>query len=121
MDYIEKVFKQYPFIYCIGGKYYAFGTGVCSECDMSSVLLESRYKAFEESVSETLTVEEAWRIFHKVMTEAIGVKDDKGICLEPKKEILNFKFGEKEMAELEAQVERYASYWMKYSFNTYLH
>lgn len=25
MDYIDKLFKQHPFIYYIGGKYYAFG------------------------------------------------------------------------------------------------
>ena len=31
-DYIEKLFKQYPFIYKIGDRFFAFGTGVCSEC-----------------------------------------------------------------------------------------
>ena len=30
MDYINKLFGQYPFIYYINGKYYAFGTDVCT-------------------------------------------------------------------------------------------
>ena len=121
MDYIEKLFKQYPFIYCIGEKYYAFGTGVCSECDMRSILLESRYRTFEESVNQNLTTEEAWKIFHKLIVEAECVKDEKGFCVEPQKEVLNFHFEEKEMNELEKQVERYVDYWKKYSFNTFLH
>ena len=121
MDYIEKLFKQYPFIYCIGGKYYALGTGVCSECDMRSVLLESRYRKFEESIDQNLKTEDAWKIFHKLISEADYVKDENGVCCDPQKEILKFEFSEKEMNELKAQVERYVAYWRKYSFNTFLH
>ena len=121
MDYIEKLFKQYPFIYCIGDKYYAFGTGVCSECDMSSVLLKKKYRVFEESLTQNLTVEEAWKVFHRLIFEAECVRDDKGICYNPQKEILNFHFEEKEIKELERQVQRYIDYWEKYAFNNYLH
>lgn len=121
MDHIEKLFKQHPFVYCISGKYYAFGTGVCAECDMRSVMLQSRYRAFEESVNEDLTTEDAWKIFHKLVFQAECVRDEKGICFEPQKEILNFHFEENEMEELKRQVERYIAYWKKYSFNNYLH
>ena len=121
MDYIEKLFKQYPFIYFIGGKYYAFGTGVCSKCDMKSVMLERRYKTFEESINKNLTTDEAWGIFHKLIVEADGVRDDNGLCTNPEKEILKFNFGETEMNELKMQVERYIDFWQKYSFHTYLH
>lgn len=91
MDYIEKLFKQYPFIYFIGGKYYAFGSYVCSECDMRSVTLESRYKEFEDSIKEELTQKEAWKIFHKLIFKAECVRDEHGFCSEPQKELLKFQ------------------------------
>ena len=121
MDYIEKLFKQHPFIYLIGGKYYAFGSYVCSECDMRSVTLESRYKEYEDSINENLSTKEAWSIFHRLIFKAECVRDENGYCNEPQKEILKFKFSDDEMNELKTQVERYIAYWKKYSFNTYLH
>ena len=51
MDNIDKIFGQHPFIYHINGKYYAFGAGVCAECDGNSALLERRYKDFEDSLT----------------------------------------------------------------------
>nr|DAJ05007.1 MAG TPA: hypothetical protein [Bacteriophage sp.] len=116
MDYIEKLFKQYPFIYFIGGKYYAFGSYVCSECDMRSVTLESRYKEFEDSIKEELTQKEAWKIFHKLIFKAECVRDEHGFCTEPQKELLKLQFSDSEMDELKFQVNRYVEYWKKYSF-----
>lgn len=75
MDYIDKLFKQHPFIYYIGGKYYAFGVNTCTECNGKSVLLESRYKKFEESLKDDLSDEEAWRIFHKLSCEASSTEE----------------------------------------------
>lgn len=121
MDYLDKLFKQYPFIYCVGGEYYAFGTGVCSKCDKRRELLESRYGQFEESINQNLETKDAWKIFYKLIAVAECIKNEKGICYDPQKEILKFQFGEKEMNELKTQVERYVSYWKKYSFNTFLH
>lgn len=46
MNFVEKLFKQYPFIYYIGGTYYAMGSYVCAECDARSVTLECRYREF---------------------------------------------------------------------------
>lgn len=121
MDYIEKLFKQHPFIYFIGGKYYAFGSYVCSECDMRSVTLESRYRDYEDSINENLSTEEAWKIFHRLIFKAECVRDENGYCNEPQREISKFKFNSEEMEELKKQVERYIVYWQKYSFNTFLH
>lgn len=121
MDYIEKLFKQHPFIYLISGKYYAFGSYVCYECDMHSTTLESRYREYEENINKDLTTEEAWKIFHRLIFEAECVRDENGYCDKPQKEILKFQFSEKEMNELKLQVERYIAYWKKYAFNTFLH
>lgn len=121
MNCIEKLFKKYPFIYFLNDKYYAFGTRVCAECGTDSLLLPSKYRKFEESISERLTTKEAWKIFHALMCEADYVKDKKGICLHPEEEFLKYHFGEEEMNELKRQIERYEGYWKKYEFNTFLH
>lgn len=33
MNYIKKLFKQYPFLYCINNQYYIFGTGICKKVE----------------------------------------------------------------------------------------
>lgn len=119
MNFVEKVFKQHPFIYCIGGKYYAFGTGVCSECDMKSVLLESRYRKFVDSIDIDLKDCEAWEIFRKVSFEAKCVMDDGNVCTNPEAEIVKFGFSENEMNELKKQVDRYVDYFTKHRLYIY--
>jgi len=120
MDYIEKLFKQHPFIYHIGDKYYAFGNGVCAECDMHSVLLEGRYKTFELNVdNEELTQKEAWELFHKLVFEAECVRGDAEFCSNPKDEISKFNFDEKQQDELKRQIERYIAFYRKHSLVDY--
>lgn len=70
MDYIEKLFKQFPFVYRINEEYYAFGTGICAKLDESSVLLKSRFNRYIASLTEDILDSEAWEIFRKVMSEA---------------------------------------------------
>lgn len=120
MDFIEKLFGKYPFIYYIGDKYYALGSGVCAECDTASVLLKSRYKLFLENIENDLSQDEAWKIYHKLMSEADFVKDKHGICVKPEQEILNFQFNTKEMEELKKQVKRNIEYWQKYDLKRYI-
>lgn len=115
MDYIDKLFKQHPFIYYIGGKYYAFGVNTCTECNGKSVLLESRYKKFEESLKDDLSDEEAWRIFHKLSCEASSTEER--TCVMEKEEFTKFSFGEEDMKELKKQIERYINYWQKHNLN----
>lgn len=115
MDYIDKLFKQHPFIYYIGGKYYAFGVNTCTECNGKSVLLESRYKKFEESLKDDLSDEEAWRIFHKLSCEASSAEER--TCVMEKEEFAKFSFGEEDMKELKKQIEIYINYWQKHNLN----
>ena len=112
MDYIDKLFKQHPFIYFINGKYYAFGVNVCAECDGKSVLLESRYKDFEESLKSDVTDKEAWRIFHKLSCEASGAEDRSYV--NTKDEFAKLNFSEDNMKELTKQIERYVNYWKEH-------
>lgn len=112
MDYINKLFGQYPFIYYINGKYYAFGVNVCVECDDNSAFLESRYKAFEESVKNDITDEEAWRIFHKLSCEASGAETKSFV--HTNEEFAKFNFSEDDLKELTKQIERYRKYWLEH-------
>lgn len=120
MDYIEKLFKQHPFIYCISGRYYALGSYICAECDMKSITLESRYRRYEESINEELTSLEAWKIFHRLIFKAETLRDEIGFCVDPQNEILKFHFSDDEMKELEMQIDRYLDYWHKYSLKDYV-
>lgn len=92
MDFIEKLFNQHSFIYCIGEKYYAFSTGVCAECDKRSITLESRYREYVNGLGEELTQREEWKI----------------------------QFNNDEMNELKMQVDRYLEYWKKYSLKDFV-
>lgn len=112
MDYIDKLFKQHPFIYRINEKYYAFGVNVCVECDGRSGLLESRYKNFEESLKNDVTDEEAWRIFHKLSSEASGAETKSNV--HAKEEFVKFNFSEDDIKELTKQIKRYRSYWLEH-------
>lgn len=112
MDYIDKLFKQHPFIYRINEKYYAFGVNVCVECDGRSALLESRYKNFEESLKNDVTDEEAWGIFHKLSSEARHA-ETKSIVY-AKEEFARFNFSEEDIKELTKQIERFRNYWLEH-------
>lgn len=113
MDYIDKLFKQHPFIYRINEKYYAFGVNVCVECNGRSQLLESRYKNFEESLKNDVTDEEAWRIFHKLSGEASGAETKSNV--HAKEEFAKLNFSEDDIKELTKQIERYRSYWLEHN------
>ena len=119
MEFIDKLFKQYPFIYFIGGRYYAFGTGVCVKCDSRIIDMDHAYKVFENSIDRELTPDEACKIFRHLVNMADFFKEEIGVCFNPKEEIINFHFDEDELEELKKQVERYVDYWKKYSLNEY--
>lgn len=118
MDYMEKLFKQYPFIYCIDGEYYVFGNGVCERCSHSIISLKQDYKVFEENVDKELNRNEAWKIFYKLLSCAETTK-----CLYEQNgtktsvDISKFDFNEHQMNELRLQVQRYVDFWRKYEFS----
>lgn len=70
MNYVDKLFKQHPFVYCINNRYYAFGFGVCSKLDDNNSFLRNKYSLYIDSLKEEITDFEAWKIFLKVMNEA---------------------------------------------------
>ena len=76
--YIEKLFKQYPFVYRINNEYYAFGTGVCAKLNDGSLLLQSRYERYKKSLLEELSKEEAYKVFRVSISEAKWKKDSLG-------------------------------------------
>ena len=76
------------------------------------MLLESRYKNFEESIKNDVTDEEAWRIFHKLSCEASGAQK-RGFA-KTKEEFAKFNFDGKNMEELNKQIDRYIDYWQEH-------
>lgn len=112
MDYIEKLFRQQPFIYKINGKFYAFGNRVCSECDDRSVLLEARYNTFVQNSNKELESLEAWKIFHAVMFEAEIIRNRNMThdCLE---EFMRIGFNGENIKELEQQIDKYIDFFQR--------
>ena len=118
MDYIEKLFKQHPFIYYIHGKYYALGVNTCAECDKRSVLLKDRYRAYEEGLKNDLEDATAWEIFRKLSFEATYFKEtDKTLSM--KEKIAELNFSEEDKCELSNQIKRYVDYWKKYNLSQF--
>lgn len=130
--FIEKVFKQHPFVYKIGGNYYIFGTGVCRKCEDDIDALKREYDLFEENVEVELTRQEASRIFKKVIgiaeirMDAEDKKDKERGKKIPRifrdlfETLMSFGFNEGEMTELEKQIERYVAFWQKYDLEDYI-
>lgn len=119
MNYIEKVFKQYPFVYCIDDDYYAFGTGVCAKLDDGSVLLQSRYERYKNALSKEISREEAWDIFRKLVSEATWKKDNLGYQGNDLNNFMKLNFNEEEIKELERQVKSYIDYFQKYNLKDF--
>ena len=119
MDNIDKLFGQHPFIYHINGKYYAFGAGVCAECDGNSALLERRYKDFEDSLGIKLDDKEAWEIFHKLSAEAsfAGKKSEERIRTKECFDKMNFS--EEDKTNLKKQIDRYRKYWKEHHLSQF--
>lgn len=87
-DYIEKLFKQYPFIYKIGDRFFAFGTGVCSEClKQDREGLKYRYKRYCDNVDVEMDRETAWKIFRKLNVIGEIIIQEEGPCYNPEEKI----------------------------------
>lgn len=126
---IEKVFKQHPFLYEIGGNFYILGVGVCRKLDVVSDLTKERYRQFSKKTDKELTQDEAWNIISAVLSEARSImcKEDgsdleKGQKInrtfsELKNKLMSYELNEKEMQELDAQIKRYADFWEKYNLS----
>lgn len=94
-------------------------TLTCAECDGKSLLLEHRYKDFEENLKSDLTDVEAWEIFHKLSFEASIYRKKDGECVKIKEEFLKFGFDEDDIEELKSQMERCVEFFKKYELNQF--
>ena len=119
MDYIEKLFKQFPFVYRINDEYYAFGTGMCVKLDNSSVLLKSRFNRYITSLTEDIPDSEAWNVFHALMSEANWVKDNLGYQGNEKKKFDKLSFNDSEINDLELQIQLYIDFYKKHNLKRY--
>ena len=119
MNYIEKLFKQYPFLYCINNQYYIFGTGICKKVEDKDYFDSKKiYKYFKENLNEDLDQREAFLIFRKVVyfAEKRRLEDDyKGLDI--KFEKLNFN--DEEIKVLENHCKQYVDFFRKYNLNDY--
>jgi hypothetical protein len=119
MNYIEKLFKQHPFIYKIDGKYYAFGNNVCSECDYRSASLETKYNTYVQNSDKELESLEAWKIFHGVMFEAQIIRD-KNMTYDCLEEFARIGLNEQNIKELEQQIDRYIYFFRRNNLVQYV-
>ncbi|MBR5598106.1 MAG: hypothetical protein IKW30_11970 [Lachnospiraceae bacterium] len=120
MNYIEKLFKQYPFIYFINGEYYALGTGVCAKVNLGSITLKARYERYISALNERITDQEAWKIFHKLIMEADFVKEKEKMYGCERDVFKELNFTETELSELEVQVQQYIEFWKKYNIKNFM-
>lgn len=120
MDYIEKLFKQFPFIYRINEEYYAFGTGVCAKLDQSSVLLKSRFNRYIDSLADDILDSEAWAVFRALMCEADCKKDNIGYQDNEKKQFYKLGFNDSDIHELELQIQLYIDFYKKHNLKEYM-
>ena len=120
MDYIEKLFKQYPFVYLIDDCFYAFGTGVCAKVGNDRILTASHYSMYIKASNTSVEQYDAWRIFHKLVMTAESVKDENGFNGEVMKDFTKLGFTENQLKQVEEQVQRYIDYFQKYRIKDYL-
>lgn len=119
MDFLENLFKQHPFIYCIDEKYYVFGTGVCvqTDCDIA----KKRYSWYVEAIADSnIQSDKAAYIFRNVVSVASTIQGEKGyatsILLE---NFENFNFNADQLKTLQLQVEYYVKFYQKHSIYKY--
>ena len=116
MNYIEKLFKQHPFIYYINGKYYAFGVNACAECSYDAISLKNRYDAYLKVLEDGLMTDVAWDVFEGRKLEAKFIADHDNNS----KKFEDFKFNQEEMKILEKQIEDYVKFFSKNNLHKYI-
>lgn len=119
MNYIEKVFKQYPFLYFINNSYYVFGTGSCYKANEKLYGIQNRHYLYLNNLNEELSQEEARKIFKKVVGASKSIRDKIGIETNPLKKFNDFHFNEEEIKELEKQCKQYIDFFRKYHLDDF--
>lgn len=119
MGFAENVFAHHPFIYYVDGKYYAFGSGVCAEVDNGSVLLELKYKEYLSAQIKNVDNVTAWRIFHRLVSEAVNFRNQKGIDINTAEKFHKLKFSSTQLIALEKQRMQYVDFYQKHNLIEY--
>ena len=121
MNYIEQLFKQHPFIYNIGGNYYALGTGVCeqvvSDSDVNQI--DRWYNLYISMANENLTQEEARKIFVHLVSRGVNIRKQTEEHFNLADRLKQFGWSEQMYNELEKQVKRYIDFWKKNNMKDY--
>lgn len=119
MSYIEKLFEQYPFVYCLEEEYYVFGTSICGKVAGQISNIEYKYKRYKSALEKELTRQDALQIFRSVVNEAIFISECQGFKVNTKKRFSEFKFNQNQIVELEKQIKEYVSFFQKYKLDDY--
>lgn len=118
---LDELFKKRPFIYCIDGTYYAFGTGVCSRCDNDGnyVTLPKRYQNYSEALkANNISQKEAWDVYKKLVSVADAVKtNEEHIHLMDQFDKLNFSATDK--TEIENQLKNLVKFFKQHELGEF--
>lgn len=126
MDYLDKLFKQYPFVYRINEQYYVFGVGVCIRCSSKNNGLISEYNSYVRATQQDNIQDiDAWNIFHAVLLSArleIGKQDlnEHLNVTNMKKKIEKYGFTDDDLGELESQIKCYVDFVNKHDLSHWL-
>lgn len=120
MNYIEKIFKQYPFIYSVNDQFYIMGSYICQKIDekyRKDILIIYNY--YKSNRDLELTQKEASKIFRKVVNISNIVRIEVGMKMYPNDEFKKYNFSEEEIKEFEKQCKEYIAFFRKYHLEDY--
>lgn len=120
---LDELFKKYPFIYKIKGRYYAFGEGICScySHDPECSTISSAYYNYESQWDKEISDWDAFLIYKKVVSnaEALGESEhDDHFHL--KEKFAKMDFDENDIKEIEKQYNRMIDFFTKHRLGGYV-
>ena len=121
MNYIEKLFKQKPFVYKIQDEYYAFGTGVCSKIPYGKyITLESRFQNYLDLCDGNGSREEAYDAFLWLASVAETERDANTAGAHPIASFNRMPIEPEEITDLNQQIDQYIKYIHDYKLSEYV-
>ncbi len=116
MKLTDELNKKFPFLYCVRGVYYAFGTGVCGKCQ-NSIRVQEAYRMYATGRNEKLTPQQAAETFKHVKNVAEETCSRVRSMEEFEENFSKMNFSEEDLNEIEKQVDGYVAFWTKYELN----
>lgn len=113
---LEKLFKIRPFVFCVRGDYFAFGSGVCMRCNnqqRNPIMLPLRYEKYQDALKQVnITQKDAWDAYRRVNAIAENNQSlDDYPHLQEKFEQLHFSDEEKE--SIQQQLDQVVTFFRK--------